>query len=102
MRACLKKLALEKRKAQRKARALKEKAGKINLADLMQMVMMKAFILSEEKREAASSSSSSSSTEVWKPKNAQDAFNKIFELTNASEREEVASFAKELREEASP
>ena len=102
MRASLKTLAQEKKKAQRKAKALKEKAQKISLPDMMQMMMMKAFILSEEQRESSGSSSSSSSTEPWKPKNVKEAFQKICEVSFCKEQGEVTTFANLLREEASP
>ena len=68
----------------------------------MQMMIMKAFVVAEEQREAGGSSSSSSSTEVWKPSSVQEAFNKIVEVISAKEQGEVASFASQLRNEASP
>ena len=103
LKASLKKLALEKKRAQRKARSLKAKAAKINLTDLLQMMMMKAFVVAEEQQEqGGASSSSSSSGEAWKPKNPREAFDKIVEVITAKEQSEVASFASQLRTEASP
>ena len=101
MKASLKQITKDKKKANRKARALKLKASKINLSDLLQMMMMKAFVLSEEEAEKNGARSSSSSGEPWRPKNAKEAFEKIVEVTNSKEAAEVAKFAKELQSEVS-
>lgn len=101
LKASLLQITKDKKKANRKARALKLKASKINLSDLLQMMMMKAFVLSEEEAEKNGARSSSSSGEPWRPKNAKEAFEKIVEVTNSKEAAEVAKFAKELQSEVS-
>ena len=101
LKASLLQINKDKKKANRKARALKLKASKINLSDLLQMMMMKAFVLSEEEAEKNGARSSSSSGEPWRPKNAKEAFEKIVEVTNSKEAAEVAKFAKELQSEVS-
>ena len=81
---------------------MKRKAAKINLSDLLQMLVMKGFVVAEEQQEAQGSSSSSSSGDAWKPKDPREAFNKIYEVISCKEQVEVATFASQLREEATP
>ena len=60
----------------RQISALKKKAAKTDVSDLMQIMMMQAYAANED---ATSSSGASSSAEPWKPKNAKDAFEQIME-----------------------
>ena len=88
-------LRKEKKRAAREARKLKAKASKIDLGELLQMMMMKAYVLSEEQT-AASGSSASSSTAPWKPSTPKEAFEKIQEALTGQEQQEVQSFANNL------
>ena len=83
----------------RKAKALKAKASKCDLGELMQMMMMKAYVVGEE--EAASSGSASSSTQPWKPKDPKEAFEKIQSFMQSKASEDVSEFARSLSEEGS-
>ena len=89
-------LALVKKKEERKVRALKKKAGKLDLSDLMQMLVMKAYLHSKAQEES-SSSSSSSSTQPWVPKNGAEAVDRLKELCETCQRPEVLAFAKTLK-----
>ena len=72
----LEQVGTTKKKAAREARALKAKASKTDLGELLQMMMMmKAYIVGEE--EKTRSSDASSSSEPWIPQNAKDAFQKF-------------------------
>jgi len=90
----IQKLAAERKKAQRRARNLKKKASKIDASELMQMVMMKAFVLNKASTEATSSGSSSS--DEWIPQNAQAAMDKIFDLSVAGGDTDLAAFVKNV------
>ena len=90
------KLQVAKKKEERKMKNLKKKASKLDLSDLMQMLMMKAFY--HAKAEAETSSSSSSSTAVWVPKNGADAVERLKELAETCQHPEVMAFAKTLKE----
>ena len=94
------KLALAKKKEERKVKALKKKASKVDLSDLMQMLMMKAFLHSKAQAES-SGSASSSSTEPWVPKNGADAVERLKELCETCQHPEVMAFAKTLKENTS-
>ena len=95
LKATLKKLAKDKKTAARNARKLKAKASKIDLAELMQMLIMKAYIVCEE--EKAKSGGASSSTDPWIPKNATEAFETIQKVCPQVAQQSVASFATLLR-----
>ena len=91
----------EKKKAQRQARNLKVKAAKCDLGELLQILMMKAFVLGEEiKSKASGSEGASSSSEPWMPKDPKEAFDKIQELVSQTEQAEVTKFAATLRASA--
>ena len=94
LKAALKKIAVDKRKANRQARKLKAKASKTDLSELMQMMIMKAYIVGEEER--ANSGGASSSTDPWIPKDAKEAFDKIQASCANKEIVSVAQFAKSL------
>ena len=69
---------------------MKAKAAKINLTDVLHMMMMKAFVVAEEQQEkAGASSSSSSSGKPWKPKNPREAFDKIVEVITTKQQSEL-------------
>jgi len=84
----------EKKKQERRARTLKKKAAKCDLTELMQMLMMKAFLFN--KQTAAEGSGSASSTDAWIPKDADDALDKLKTLAGHSANPEVLEFAKTL------
>ena len=88
----IQKLAVQRKAAQRKARNLKKKAAKIDASELMQMVMMKAFVLNKASDETSNSASSSS--EEWVPVNAQAAMDRIFDLSVAGGDTSLAAFVK--------
>ena len=98
LKATLSKLAQQKKKAAREARALKAKASKTDLGELLQMMMMKAYIVGEE--EKSKSSDASSSSAPWIPSNAKDAFEKICEASQSANPDDVSSFANLLRDAA--
>ena len=98
LRATLSKLAQQKKKAQREARKLKAKANKTDLGELLQMMMMKAYIVGEEQK--SRSEGASSSTDPWVPANAKEAFQKICQACSTSDEDDVASFANLLRDGA--
>ena len=64
----------------------------------MQMMMMKAYILTEEAR--VKEGGSSSSTDAWVPKNAKEAFEVIQKNLAQEAKSEVAALARELRDSA--
>ena len=88
----IQKLAVQRKAAQRKARNFKKKAAKIDASELMQMVMMKAFVLNKASGE--SSNGASSSSEEWVPVNAQAAMDRIFDLSVAGGDTSLAAFVK--------
>jgi hypothetical protein len=94
----MKQLAMQKKAKDRQLRSLKQKAQKIDLTELMQMLMMKAFLLSKD---AAASSGASGSgdpaAEPWVPKDGPEAVKRLAELTSSSQHPEVLEFAKTLR-----
>jgi hypothetical protein len=92
-------LAKQKKAKERQLRSLKQKAQKIDLTELMQMLMMKAFLLSKDAAAAAASASGSSDppAEPWVPKDGPEAVKKLAELTAMSTHPEVLEFAKTLR-----
>ena len=95
LKTTLKKLAQEKKKAARVARKLKATASKTDLGELMQMLIMKAYIVCEEDK--AKSGGASSSTDPWIPKNATEAFETIQKVCPEVAEQSVASFATLLR-----
>ena len=92
----IQRLAALRKKAQRRARNLKKKASKIDASELMQMVMMKAFVLHKAATEGNSTGSSSS--DEWVPMNAQAAMDKIFDLSVAGGDTDLAAFVKNVTE----
>ena len=98
LKAALKKIAVDKKKAARQARKLKAKAAKTDLGELMQMMIMKAYIVGEEER--AKSGGASSSTDPWIPKDAKEAFDKIQGTCANVAHGSVAEFANFLRDGA--
>ena len=98
LKAALKKVQVDRIKASRKARKLKAKASKTDLSELMQMMIMKAYIVGEEER--ANSGGASSSTDPWIPKDAKEAFDKIQATCADVAHESVAQFANFLRDGA--
>ena len=99
LRAAMAKIQKGKKNAARRAKALKAKAAKVSLNDLLQMLMMKAFVLNEEAKEKTGSSSASS-TDVWIPKDPKEAFQMISDLSSSMEEQQVADFANLLRTDA--
>ena len=92
----IQRLAALRKKAQRRARNLKKKASKIDASELMQMVMMKAFVLNKASTEGNSTGSSSS--DEWIPMNAQAAMDKICDLSVAGGDTDLAAFVKNVTE----
>ena len=90
-------IANQKKKVAREARKLKAKACKTSVNDLMQMLVMKAFVVGEEEKDKDPTASSSASP--WIPKDAKEAFDKIHEATTGKDSD-VSAFAKELRSTA--
>jgi hypothetical protein len=99
MQAAMHKIAKERKKALRQASALKKKASKCDLGELMQIVVMKAAML-EDSSAAGSSSGSSSSSSNGAPLTPGDAVKKIQQALNLKEKPEVKKFAAELLAEA--
>lgn len=97
----IQKLAVQRKAAQRKARNLKKKAANIDASALMQMVMMKAFVLNKASAES-STSGASSSGEEWVPVNAQAAMDRIFDLSVAGGDTGLASFVKSALSNTEP
>ena len=89
----------EGEKVARKTKALKAKASKTDLAELLQIMMMKAYIVADEK--ASSSGGASSSSEPWTPANPAEALQVVQEAVNEKQSKEVANFAQELLRNAS-
>ena len=77
---------------------MKAKAAKTDLGELMQMMIMKAYIVGEEER--AKSGAASANTDPWIPKDAKEAFDKIQATCAESAHESVAQFATFLRDGA--
>ena len=89
----------EARKRQRKIAQLKKKAYKVDLAYLMQMLMMKAYIHSvkhEREIESRGGASSSSST-AWVPRNGVEAIDRLRLLAASCTDPEVVAFAETLK-----
>ena len=99
LRAAMARIQKDKKNAARRAKALKAKAANVSLNDLLQMLMMKAFVLNEEAKEKTGSSSASS-TDVWIPKDPKEAFQMISDLSSSMEEQQVADFANLLRTDA--
>ena len=95
LKVTLRKLSHEKKKASRAAQKLKLKAAKTDLNELLQMIIMKAYIVVEENKEK--NGGSSSSTDPWIPQNAKEAFEKIQESCPDHDVD-VAKFAQILKE----
>ena len=104
LKAELQKRAEEKKNRAREIRKLKEKTSKTNVAEIMQMMMLKAYLMNEEKRATGGqSSSSASSSEEWRPKNPVEAFEKLQSfLGTALEQDPLAGFAAELHGGSEP
>ncbi len=78
LKAELHQAAKEKRKKNRQLRKLKAKASKCNVLELMQIMMLKAYLMNEAKRQEGSGrGGAASSSEEWRPKSFRDAFAKI-------------------------
>ena len=90
-------MRMKKKAARRRQAKLKEKARKTELSELLQIIMMKAYILAEEKK--TKSGAGSSTDQPWTPANPKEAFDVIHDTVTASETAEVAEFAKELQDE---
>ena len=95
LKATLRKLSHQKKKASRAARKLKMKAAKTDLNELLQMIIMKAYIVAEESK--AKEGGSSSSTDPWIPQNAKEAFEQNQESCPDHDVD-VAKFAQILKE----
>ena len=93
------KLRADRKKAARKCRTLKAKAAKTDLSELLQIMMMKAYIVSQEKHEAAGGASSS--TEPWVPSNPKEAFEVIEEAVDKMQSDEVSKLAQDIVQSAS-
>jgi hypothetical protein len=63
----------------------------------MQMLMMKAFLLSKDASDNGAASSSSGDGKPWVPKDGPDAVQKLAELTSMSSHPEVVDFAKTMK-----
>ena len=87
-------IAQQKKKTAREAKKLKAKASKTNLNDLMQLLIMKAYVVGEEEKDKDPTASSSSGP--WIPKDAKEAFDKIHQVTSEN-NSDVKTFANELR-----
>jgi predicted phage gp36 major capsid-like protein len=99
LRGDLRAMYREARKRQRKIAQLKKKAYKVDLADLMQMLMMKAYIHSvkhEREIESRGGASSSSST-AWVPRNGVEALDRLRLLAASCTDPEVVAFAETLK-----
>jgi hypothetical protein len=94
-------LAKEKKAKERQLKNLKKKAQKIDLTELMQMLMMKAFLLSKDAAESGSCAAASTDG-PWIPKDGPEAVQRLAELTSMSSHPEVVNFAKTLRANISP
>ena len=90
------KLQNEKKKELRRVRALKKKASKVDLADLMQMLMMKAYLHAKSEASSSSSGASSSSAD-WVPANGIEALDKLRMLATTCQHPEVKAFAETLK-----
>ena len=82
------------RETSRKAKNLKMKASKTDLSELLQIMMMKAYVVADEKK--ASSGGALSSTDTWTPADAKEAFEVVQEAVQAKQCTDVANFAEEL------
>ena len=93
LKAQLAKCRAEKKKAEKQATKLRQKANKTTLSELMQIMMMKAYIIHEEQNPSGASSSSS---EPWKPANAREAFEIVAGAVFPEQSAEVGEATKEI------
>lgn len=94
----LKSMYRETRKRQRKVAALKKKAAKVDLTDLMQMLMMKAYIHNvKHSRAVESQSGASSSDSPWVPRDGVEALDRLRMLAASCTDPEVIAFAESMR-----
>ena len=101
LKAQMKSLAKERKKAMRAAKALKAKANKTDIMELMQMMVMKASVMHQEAEDKKKGSSgSSSSSDPWTPSSPKDAWEKISDLLDETKDLSVEKFAEALRAKA--
>jgi len=94
----MKALYRESRKRHRKVAMLKKKAAKVDLTDLMQMLMMKAYIHNvRHERQQENNSSSSSSAGAWVPRDGVEALDRLRMLASSCTDPGVIEFAKNMR-----
>ena len=88
----------ESRNRQRKITAPQKKAARIDLTDLMQMLMMKAYVHNvRHEREQSTSSSAASSSSTWVPRDGVEALDRLRMLAASCQDPEVVEFAKSMR-----
>ncbi len=95
----LKNLYKESRARQRKISMLKKKAAKVDLSDLMQMLMMKAYVhnVRHQKEVEKRTGTSQSSTDVWMPRDGVEALDRLRLLASSCTDPEVTEFAKNMQ-----
>lgn len=81
LRTQLKELTAKKKSKERQAQKLKQKANKIALSELLEVLMMKAYIEDQKMKHgeepSASGSASSSSASDWKPTSPVEALTRL-------------------------
>ena len=95
----LKALAASRKKAMRQARALKAKANKTDMKELMQIIVMKAS-LADQDHQANIAGGASSSSDAWTPQSPTEAFAKIQDVLSEEDKKTVEEFAAALRKKA--
>jgi len=101
LKAQLHEAAKDKRKKNKQLRKLKSKAAKCNVLELMQIMMLKAYLMNEANREAtAGDGASASSSDEWRPKSFREAFAKIEALMGDQfDQHSQSGLEEELRSE---
>jgi len=102
LKAQLHEAAKDKRKKNKQLRKLKSKAAKCNVLELMQIMMLKAYLMNEANRDAtAGDGASASSSDEWRPKSFREAFAKIEALMGDQfDQHSQSGLEEELRSEA--
>lgn len=101
LRTQLKDLSARKKQKERQAQKLKQKANKIALSELLEVLMMKAYIEDQKAKHneepSARSSASSCSAAEWKPTSPIEALNRL-QMLAGQRASEVLSFVQSCTE----
>ena len=103
LRLQMKELSAKKKVKERQAHKLKQKANKMELCELLEVLMMKSYIEDQKQKhgreQAPGSCSSSSSTVEWKPSSPMEALTRL-QMLEAQPSPNVLSFVQSCAEAA--